>query len=265
MRYTGAPPNEVSVVKSASSRDRVQPDRQTGLMAMASSTRRTKQPKVLDGLHLGLPNYWYPILSSAELGARPVGVRRFGQDLAVWRDVSGKPHVLDNHCPHRGAPLSQGVVQREQLACAYHGWTFDGSGQCTAMPLEPEDSRRADRIRIASWPAAERGGYVWMFYGSHGEASPLTIPDEIGDGDWLSYTADYQWRTNWLNILDNIMDPLHAIYLHSGARRKGSGRSSRNSRSPPTMRAGSGWAKSATAKTDRSARSKARSSSSFPT
>lgn len=184
---------------------------------MAVSERTTKQPKVLEGLHLGLPNFWYPILSSSELGDRPVGVRRFGRDMAVWRDTSGMPHVLDDHCPHRGAPLSQGTVSGEQLACAYHGWTFDGSGQCTVMPLEPEDSKRADRIRIASWPAVERGGYVWMFYGGHGEAPPLTVPDEVGDDDWLPYTADYRWETNWLNILDNIMDPLHAIYLHSGA------------------------------------------------
>ena len=186
-------------------------------MLMTVSTSTMKQPKVLDGLHLGLPNFWYPILSMSELGDRPVGVRRFGQDLAVWRDASGTPHVLDNHCPHRGAPLSQGVVQGKQLACAYHGWAFNGSGQCMTMPLEPEDSKRADRIRITSYPAAERAGYVWMFYGHHGEAPTLSIPGEIEDDDWLPYTADYQWQTNWLNILDNIMDPLHAIYLHSGA------------------------------------------------
>lgn len=184
---------------------------------MAVNEKATKQAKVLDGLHLGLPDFWYPILSSPELGDRPVCVRRFGRDLALWRDANGRPRVLDNHCPHRGAPLSEGVVHGEELACSYHGWRFDGLGQCTRMPLEPEDSRRAERIRIASYPAEDRGGYVWMFYGTHDDATPLTIPDELADDDWLPFTADYQWRTSWLNILDNIMDPLHAIYLHSGA------------------------------------------------
>ena len=62
-------------------------------MATTVSTKTKKQPKVLDGLHLGLPNFWYPILRTAELGDRPICVRRFGQDLAVWRDASGAARI----------------------------------------------------------------------------------------------------------------------------------------------------------------------------
>lgn len=54
------------------------------------------QLRVLDGLHRGLPDQWYPILRSAELGRQPVAVRRFGEDLAVWRDSKGTPHVVED-------------------------------------------------------------------------------------------------------------------------------------------------------------------------
>ena len=184
---------------------------------MTVGEKIAKRPKVLDGLHLGLPNYWYPILSASALGDRPVCVRRFGKDLAVWRDAAGRPRVLDNNCPHRGAPLSEGTVRGDTLACAYHGWRFDAAGQCVEMPLEPEDSPRPARIRTAAYPAEERGGYVWMFYGAAEKAGPLEIPEEVADEDWLSFRADYDWQTNWLNILDNVLDPLHAIHLHTGA------------------------------------------------
>ena len=184
---------------------------------MMESARSTKRPTVLAGLHLGLPNYWYPIMNAFDLGARPVCVRRFGRDLAVWRGADGRPHVLDNNCPHRGAPLSQGVVHGDTLACSYHGWRFDVAGQCIEMPLEPVGSSRPAGICTAAYRAEEGGGYIWMFYGALEESVPLVIPEEIADGDWLPFRGDYSWETNWLNILDNIMDPLHAIYLHSGA------------------------------------------------
>jgi phenylpropionate dioxygenase-like ring-hydroxylating dioxygenase large terminal subunit len=176
-----------------------------------------KPAKIMAGLHLGLPDHWYPVLDSRSLGDKPILIRRFGIDLALWRDGGGRPHVLENHCPHRGAPLSQGVVHGEELMCSYHGWRFDGAGQCTGIPLEAADDKRADRIRVRSFPVEERCDYIWMFYGGFEDATPLSIPAEIEDDEWQPFKCEYQWETNWLNILDNIIDPLHAIFLHAGA------------------------------------------------
>jgi phenylpropionate dioxygenase-like ring-hydroxylating dioxygenase large terminal subunit len=175
-----------------------------------------RRPRVLEGLHLGLPNYWYPIMPSSGLMHRPVQVRRFGEDLVVWRDGSGHPNVFESHCPHRGAPLSLGNIQGQELACAYHGWRFNGSGACTAMPLEEEGSRAA-RMRLKAYAAEDRGGYIWMFYGDRERATRLSVPPELEDPSWLVFRTHYLWRTNWINILDNVLDPLHAIYLHTGA------------------------------------------------
>jgi phenylpropionate dioxygenase-like ring-hydroxylating dioxygenase large terminal subunit len=176
-----------------------------------------RRPRVLDGLHLGLPNYWYPIMPSSELGQRPIQVRRFGEDLVVWRDSLGRPNVFESHCPHRGAPLSLGNIQGQELACVYHGWRFDGSGACTAMPLEEEGSSRPARRRLKAYAAEDRAGYIWMFYGDRERATRLAVPPELEDASWLVFRTNYLWRTNWINILDNVLDPLHAIYLHTGA------------------------------------------------
>jgi phenylpropionate dioxygenase-like ring-hydroxylating dioxygenase large terminal subunit len=174
------------------------------------------RPRVLDGLHLGLPDHWYPILYSSQLGAGPLAVRRFGQSLAVWRDSQGAPHVFENRCAHRAAPLAAGNVQGDELACCYHGWRYNGAGLCTAMPLEDPDSPRLAHIRIKAYAAADRGGYIWMYHGDAASAPPLAVPAELEDAAYVRLQFEYVWQTNWLNVLENVQDPLHALYLHAG-------------------------------------------------
>ncbi|MEX7116245.1 Rieske (2Fe-2S) protein, partial [Pseudomonas aeruginosa] len=57
----------------------------------------------------GLKNLWYPICPVGFIEDKPVSLRRLGYKLAVWRYTDGTLHALEDHCPHRGAPLSRGV------------------------------------------------------------------------------------------------------------------------------------------------------------
>ncbi|HZU08128.1 MAG TPA: aromatic ring-hydroxylating dioxygenase subunit alpha [Chloroflexota bacterium] len=177
--------------------------------------------RVLHGLHLGLPDYWYAILPSSDLGNRPLGLRRFGQDLVLWRDSIGHPHIFEDRCPHRGARFSalahaQGRIQGDTFACWYHGWTFDKSGACVAMPYEPEDTPLKRRVQVHTYPAEERAGYIWMYWGQS-PTRPLVVPFELEDSRWCGFRTHVIWRTNWLNILDNLSDPLHQYTLHARA------------------------------------------------
>src|SRR5260221_10896703 len=68
----------------------------------------------VDGLlNKGLKNLWYAVCPSDFVKTQPVSVRRFGRKIALWRDAAGQVHALEDHCPHRGAPLSQGVIDRK--------------------------------------------------------------------------------------------------------------------------------------------------------
>jgi phenylpropionate dioxygenase-like ring-hydroxylating dioxygenase large terminal subunit len=169
-----------------------------------------------DGLELGLPGHWYPILESRQLGDKPICVERFGEKLAVWRDQNGWPAVLHNQCPHRRAPLSLGTVNGDGLVCPYHGWRFNRAGECVERPLE-ETKAPNERHAVKSYAAEDRAGYIWMFYGDRTKATPLQVPPELEDESWYPFKIEYVWDTNWLNVLDNVLDPLHAIYLHQGA------------------------------------------------
>jgi nitrite reductase (NADH) small subunit len=81
-----------------------------------------------------------------ELGARVV--RRSSGDIAVFRNADGECFALADRCPHKGGPLSQGIVFGKSVACPLHGWTIrleDGSAEapdvgCTrAFPAKVED------------------------------------------------------------------------------------------------------------------------------
>lgn len=49
--------------------------------------------------------------------------------------IDGKPHALDNVCPHRGGPLAEGTVEGETIVCPWHQWEFDlATGQALHSP-----------------------------------------------------------------------------------------------------------------------------------
>jgi phenylpropionate dioxygenase-like ring-hydroxylating dioxygenase large terminal subunit len=172
-------------------------------------------------LSLGLPKHWFPILRSSEVGSAPTRIKRFGEVLAVWRDSAGRPNVVQDRCPHRGASLSLGAIRGDALSCPYHGWTFDRAGTCIDIPFaDGQDDKRAATMRRATlkaYPAEDRAGYIWAFYGPAAEMTPLSIvPYELEDARWSLFQQEYVWETNWLNILDNILDPVHALFVHVG-------------------------------------------------
>ncbi|MPZ13877.1 MAG: Rieske 2Fe-2S domain-containing protein, partial [Chloroflexi bacterium] len=121
--------------------------------------------EALDSLTLGLRNYWYPTFRSADLGTAPVGIKRLGEDLVLWRDVAGRPRLFRDACAHRGARLSLGQVHGDILQCWYHGWQYDVTGQCRLIPTEGESFAGTQRMRVSSYPAEDRGGLIWAYFG----------------------------------------------------------------------------------------------------
>lgn len=84
---------------------------------------------------------WWRICAVCDippLGARTVRVA--GTAIAVFRTADDRIFALRDRCPHKGGPLSQGIVHGEQVTCPLHGWVIglrDGAAEapdsgCTA-------------------------------------------------------------------------------------------------------------------------------------
>ena len=69
---------------------------------------------------------WQPICRLDDipvLGARRVRRAR-GPDVALFRAADGRVFALLDRCPHKGGPLSQGIVFGHSVACPLHNWTI---------------------------------------------------------------------------------------------------------------------------------------------
>jgi nitrite reductase (NADH) small subunit len=68
------------------------------------------------------------------LGARVV--RRAEGDVAVFRNAGDEVFALLDRCPHKGGPLSQGIVHGNKVACPLHGWNIGLADGCAVAPDE---------------------------------------------------------------------------------------------------------------------------------
>ncbi len=189
---------------------------------------RTIQPRrvgVEEGLKTGLRNVWNPILQSAQLTDKPVGIKRLGEDLVLWRAGDGKPRLFTDLCPHRGVKLSLGHVIDGTLNCWYHGFQFSETGQCIGVPIEGGECKLSKRVRVKTYPVEERAGLIWAYIGETDlfVPPPLVLPSEMEDPKWTSFVFEASWDTNWLLLLDNLADVMHAPYLHARSYTLGKG------------------------------------------
>ena len=104
--------------------------------------------------------YWIPFLPSKDLvkDGQPKRIRLLGEDLVAFRDNEDRVGLVDQACPHRGAPLIFGRNEDCGLRCVYHGWKFDVSGAVTDMPAEPVRSRLRNTSGSRPIPAASGTG-----------------------------------------------------------------------------------------------------------
>jgi phthalate 4,5-dioxygenase len=157
----------------------------------------------------------------------PVSLRILGEDLVAFRDTEGRLGVLEANCPHRQASLSYGRNEECGLRCIYHGWKFDVEGKCVDLPSEPNASQKMrDKIKIASYPAVERSGAIWIYMGPKDK---MPAPPEY---EWARFSKDQTAAIkrfqpcNYAQALEGGIDSAHIFFLHRdfpGAKKTNSG------------------------------------------
>jgi len=162
-----------------------------------------------------LRRYWHPVAASCELAAGTARkVRLLGEDLVLLRTASNRLGLLEAACPHRRASLAHGEVDGETLLCPYHGWTFAADGRCLAMPAEPvRKPALLERCAAVAYRAEELGGLIFAYLGP--DPAPL-LPrwDLLVWPDGLRDIGRALIPCNWLQIMENSVDPTHVEWLH---------------------------------------------------
>ena len=176
-----------------------------------------------------LHEMWYYAMPSAALKPGALEARVYlGEPLVFGRGADGVAFALKDLCPHRGIPLHHGKFDGREIECAYHGWRFQPSGRCAAIPALPESHPHdVSRICVESYPVREVQGNVWVFFGGDPDSAPEipSLPDIAADhAPNLTYAVRVATRPD--DALYNLLDPTHNPYIHVSWwwRRRGSAR-----------------------------------------
>ena len=164
-------------------------------------------------------NFWYPICLTDELtDEAPRRVELLGLRFVAFRDGDGQAHVLSDTCVHRGGSLSRGKVKDGCVECPYHGWRFNGYGQCVHIPSMPDEKPPA-RAKVDSYPVEEKYGIVFAFLGDlpEDERPPITPVPELGQEGWRpSPIAILEVDCYYERSMENGLDPAHNEFVHPG-------------------------------------------------
>jgi 5,5'-dehydrodivanillate O-demethylase oxygenase subunit len=167
-------------------------------------------PKSIAGRYLR--RFWQPVCCSYELAiGQALPIRIMDEDFTLYRGESGTAQLVGSRCAHRGTQLSVGWVEGDCIRCFYHGWKYDGAGQCVEQPAEAETF--AQKISIPSYPVKEYIGLIFAYLGE-GEPPPLPRYPKLESSDISLDVAGLKRICNYFNNIDNSLDNAHVRFVH---------------------------------------------------
>ena len=162
-----------------------------------------------------LKNCWYVAAWDYELvDGTKLARTILEKPVVMYKGESGKVVALDDRCCHRGAPLSMGRIEGDDLRCMYHGMKFNTNGKCIQIPGQ---DLIPPQLGVRSYPVVESDHLIWIWMGDVAKADPALIPDyePLHDPKWKGLPGYMHYDANWLFIVDNLADFAHLAFVHT--------------------------------------------------
>ena len=161
-----------------------------------------------------LLNDWHVVAYAPDLKeGKPMAVRLLEEDLVLWR-VGNSIHAWRDLCLHRGTQLSLGKVENDCLICPYHGWTYNGEGQCIRFPAHPNQKPPAT-ARAKVYQALERYDWVWVTLGNPAQDIP-PFPQWDDPAFHKIHCGPYDFHASGPRAVENFLDVTHFPFVHQG-------------------------------------------------
>ena len=159
-----------------------------------------------------LRGFWQPVMVSEDLEPmRPQRIMVIGEYFTAYRSEDGTPHMVQDACAHRQTRLSLGWVEGDCIRCFYHGWMYDGDGNCVEQPAENDSFK--DKVRIHGYPVRDYLGFVFAYLGG-GEAPEFPLFPEIDEeADTVTYNC-HPVPCNYFQRVENDLDEVHLHFVH---------------------------------------------------
>jgi phenylpropionate dioxygenase-like ring-hydroxylating dioxygenase large terminal subunit len=159
-------------------------------------------------------NQWYAILDSKELKrGKPLMIKRFNENMALWRDTKNTVCCISDKCCHRGVSLSCGRIVGGKLECPFHGFLYDKTGTVRSIPANGMNRAVPESMKVLYWKTFEGYGFIWVWWGDNNKATaePFFFSDLAG----FSYSGlrDH-WNVHYSRAIENQLDVVHLPFVH---------------------------------------------------
>jgi phenylpropionate dioxygenase-like ring-hydroxylating dioxygenase large terminal subunit len=153
--------------------------------------------------------------------------------LIISRTAQGEVAVMINRCMHRGALVcNQECGNSSAFQCAYHGWTYDSSGDLIGVPYQQAYGPEFKKSRHGMQSPARVSNYRGFIFVSYAPEGP-TIEEHLGNArevldrfidisptGRLRLDAGYnriRLDCNWKMYVENSSDNYHNNFVHTSA------------------------------------------------
>jgi vanillate O-demethylase monooxygenase subunit len=160
-------------------------------------------------------NCWYMAAWDHELiDGRLLARTLLEKPVLLYKGDSGRAAALDNRCCHRGAKLSNGRLEGDDVRCMYHGLKFDPSGRCIQIPGQDNIPKN---LGVRSYPVVEQQHILWIWMGDPAKADRSLIVDipYLENPAWRGVPDYMHYQANYLLIVDNLSDFAHLAFVHT--------------------------------------------------
>jgi len=163
-----------------------------------------------------IKNQWYAIISSRSIKpGKLVVIRRFGENLVLFRNDVGKLGCVSDLCAHRGASLAKGCVSDGNIKCPFHGIEYDTTGKCVYIPSEGRSSDGDfSRFNLKRYETREIGDIVFAWYGKGSPEHEPDCFDVIRDDSYSYDEMTDEWDVHYSRVIENQLDVSHLAFVH---------------------------------------------------
>ncbi|MEO0687231.1 MAG: Rieske 2Fe-2S domain-containing protein, partial [Cyanobacteria bacterium J06649_11] len=166
-----------------------------------------------------IPNQWYAVIESKKINSKkPLGLRRFGEKIVLWRNEQGEVVCFPDRCSHRGAELSTGKIVNNCIECPYHGLQFDSHGTCRVIPANGKNAPVPPAFNMPYYAVREAHGLIWVWYGKlREEYPPIPWIEKPGMSVQGVFSAELSKEVplHYSRFIEGSLDIHHIHFVHN--------------------------------------------------
>ena len=160
-----------------------------------------------------LSAYWHPVAYAHEIEDKPVAAKLLDVKLVIYRTSQGIT-VAKDLCMHRGAQISMGWMDNDNIVCPMHGLNYNAEGTCTKIPCMGADARIPDKLRLKKYLTEEKYGIIWVCLQDE-PAQDLVNWEALNDGKLKRvFIPSGTWHASASRHVENFNDLAHFPWVH---------------------------------------------------